>query len=212
MATAFAGIALESFLWSALAPDLAAMAGNCSFFICNSNDFSGNHADIAGGVIYSSNITTMQLTCATEAGLQTQGTDCTEWTSSGPSANTIGAQGISGYGPGLAFPPAGVMLGGSMNNSQHISYISDGSAKLAVPIINALDQAGNIVRLQSLRANSTVDLVSNLAGNTSLPQLPGQTQASADENGDIVIADLLLLAAPGVYSLLVGLPDFPLVS
>ncbi|KAL0042507.1 hypothetical protein WJX79_001789 [Trebouxia sp. C0005] len=40
-----------SFLWSQLAPAMAALAGNCSFFISSTNHFSGNHADMADLVL-----------------------------------------------------------------------------------------------------------------------------------------------------------------
>ncbi len=207
-----AGVSLESFLWAQLAPTLAALAGNCSYFVSTANTFGGNHADIAGAVIYSTNVTSMQLSCAADLKVQNPGTDCPAWSSSSLPANTIGAEGVVGYGPGLAFPPAAVTFGSSASNSRQISYISDGSTKVPMPVVNVLDQAGNTVKMQPLTANVTVDTVSNLPSGVGFPQLPAQTQASGDVNGSIEITDLVLIAAPGVYNLLVALPDFPLVS
>ncbi len=190
---------------------MADLAGNCSFFISSANSFSGNHADVAGAVIYSTNVSSMQLSCAADLVLQSPSSDCLEWTSNSLPANTVGAQGIVGYGPGLAFPPARVIFGASANSSEQISYISDGSTKVPVPVVKVLDQAGNKVRAQPLRVNVTATTVSPLPEAASLPQLPGQTEALGDVNGDIDIADLVLIAAPGVYNLLVALPDFPQV-
>ena len=190
-------------------PELAALAGNCSYLITTNNSFGGNHADIAGAVMYSTNISSMQLACA--AGPQDPRTDCPEWSDVGVPANTVGGAGIVGYGPGLAFPPAGIIFSGNSSVSKQISYISDGSSRLPLPAVNVLDQAGNVVKLQPMRANFSVTNVSALANGASLPQLPGQTEASSDANGDINIADLILIATPGTYHLLVALPDFPQV-
>jgi len=201
-----------SFLWSQLAPAMAALAGNCSFFISTANNFSGNHADVAGAVIYSSNISSMQLMCSADLDTQDPSADCPQWDTTSFPANTVGAEGITGYGPGLAFPPAAVTFSGSLNNSQQISYISDGSTRVPVPIVNVLDQAGNVVKAQPLIVNVTVNTVSTTANGMSLPQLPGQTEAAGDVNGDIAVADLVLIAAPGEYDLLIALPDFPQVS
>ena len=200
------------FLWSQLAPAMAALAGNCSFLISSANNFSGNHADVAGGVIYSTNVSSMQLSCTADLDAQDPSVDCPQWGSSSQLANTVGTEGTVGYGPGLAFPPAAVTFNGSANNSKQISYISDGSTTVPMPTVIVLDQAGNKVTAQPLMVNVTVSSESPLAAGVSLPQLPGQTQASGDVNGDVDIADLVLIAAPGVYNLLVALPDFPQVK
>ena len=44
-----------------------------------------------------------------------------------------------------------------------------------------------------------------------LPQLQGQTQASALPNGTISITDLSLVAVPGPYNVSATLPDYPQV-
>ncbi len=180
------------FLWSQLAPAMAALAGNCSYFVSTANNFSGNHADLAGAVIYSSNISSMQLLCSADLDTQDPSADCPQWDTTSFPANTVGAQGIVGYGPGLAFPPAAVTFSGSVNNTKQISYISDGSTRVPVPIVNVLDQAGNKVRAQPLIVNVTVNPVSATTNGMSLPQLPGQTEAAGDVNGDIAICKVLL--------------------
>lgn len=201
-----------TFLWAQLAPELAALAGTCSYFIASANKFSGNHADIAGGVLYSTNISSMQLACEADEGTHNPSTDCIEWSNGQLPANTVGADGIVGYGPGLAFPPAGMVFGGSSSNFKQTSYISDGSSRVPMPLVSVLDQAGNTVKMLGLRANVSVTNISSLASGGTLPQLPGQTEAAGDANGDINIADLVLIATPGMYDLLVALPDFPQVS
>lgn len=207
-----AGVSLDSFLWSQLAPTLATMAGNCSYFVSTANSFSGNHANVAGAVIYSTNVTSMQLSCSASLEFQDPGKDCPAWSSSSFPANTVGAEGTIGYGPGLAFPPAGIALGGSSTIAQQLSYISDGSTKIPMPEVSVLDQAGNTVRMQPLLANVTVDTISNLTAGTASPQLPGQTQASGDANGTIEMSGVILIAAPGQYDLLIALTSFPEVT
>ena len=208
------------FLWAQLAPDLAALAGNCSYFICTANAFEGNHANIAGGVIYSSDVNSMRLSCTAAEEDHSPSLDCPDWYSSSNSssnsssssvfpANTVGASGIVGYGPGLAFPPATVVFSSSGNSSTEMRYISDGSTRVPVPVVNVLDQAGNKVKAQPLRANATV--TTWMATGEVMPQLPGQTEARGDADGDINIAELVLIAAPGVYDLQLALPDFPQV-
>lgn len=199
------------FLWSQMQPELAALAGNCSYLITSNNSFHGNHANIAGAVMYSTNISSMQLSCA--AGPQDPTIDCPEWGGGmGGPPNTVGGAGIVGYGPGLAFPPAEIEFNGFNGMHRQISYISDGSSRVPLPVVNVLDQAANVVKLQPMRANVSVTNVSALANGASLPQLPGQTEASSDANGNINIADLILIATPGSYDLLVALPDFPQVT
>lgn len=202
------------FLWSQLAPHMAALAGNCSYFISTANNFGGNHADVAGAVLYSTNISSMQLTCTSDSSIQSPGASCPSWDSASLPANTVGSRAVAGYGPGLAFPPAGICFDGAdaRSHTAQISYISDGITDVPVPVVSVLDQAGNKVTAQPLRANVTVATVSTLGNSSSLPQLPGQTEASADGSGNMQIADLVLIAAPGVYNLLVALPDYPLVS
>lgn len=58
-------------------------------------------------------------------------------------------------------------------------------------------------------------MVSNttaMPAGASAPLLQGQTQAYAQSNGTISIADLSLVAVPGIYNVSVTLPDYPQVG
>ena len=101
-----AGVTVNAFLWYDLNPSLASLAGNCSYFLAAANTFSTNHANVAGAVIYSTNVTAMAV-CCTNNQTQRPGGNCPEWNADGASANTVGsgAVGLQGYGPGLAFQP-----------------------------------------------------------------------------------------------------------
>ncbi len=212
MGFACAGVTVNAFLWYDLNPPLATLAGNCSYFLATANTFNSNHANVAGAVIYSTNVTAMTVGCMTNQ-TQDPGQDCPGWNADAASANTVGAGAVVGYGPGLAFPPHSLILGGNSTNSPHISYISDGSTSIPMPLVNALDQAGNVVNLQPLRANVSVSTVLyDMPSNSSLPQLPGQTQASADAHGDIELENVVMIASPGDHNLLIGLSDLPQVN
>ena len=63
-----------------------------------------------------------------------------------------------------------------------------------------------------LRALVSVSNTTMLPPGMAQPVLQGQTQASAMKNGTISIADLSLLAKPGIYSISVVLPDYPQVG
>ena len=65
---------------------------------------------------------------------------------------------------------------------------------------------------QPLRADVNVSSSSVLPKDASPPQLPGQTQATADMWGNMRLDGIILLAAPGLYSLSVALPAFPQVK
>ena len=203
---------VNAFLWFDLNPALATLAGNCSYFLAVANTFTSNHANWAGAVIFATNVSTVAVSCINNQ-TQDPGQDCPEWNADLASANSVGADPVVGYGPGLAFPPSSLVLGGNSTGSSHISYISDGITKLPMPSFNALDQAGNVVRLIDLQANVTVASVSYVdASNASSPRLPGQTQASGDAYGDIDMADVVLVASPGEYNLMVALSDYPQVG
>lgn len=68
-----------------------------------------------------------------------------------------------------------------------------------------------VSRSQPLVADVTVSNMSLLPPSASPPQLPGQTQATADVLGNIQLNGVVLLAAPGLYRLSVALPAFPQV-
>ena len=70
----------------------------------------------------------------------------------------------------------------------------------------------------ALSTSSPLRALVSVANTTSLPLgvgpplLQGQTQASASDNGTISIADLSLVAIPGIYNVSVVLPDYPQVQ
>ena len=112
-----------------------------------------------------------------------------------------------GYGPGLAFPAASILLNGSSHYNNTLPYISDGTSTLALPTVTVLDQAKHIVVLPGLTANLTV------LNNTSpdLASLNSQTQASGS-NGNISFSSVILVAAPQLWRLQVALSSYPGVS
>jgi len=63
----------------------------------------------------------------------------------------------------------------------------------------------------TLRASVSVATATdnNSSGNGSDPLLYGQTEAYADPFGVITITDMMLRAVPGLYTLMVSLPDYP---
>lgn len=63
-----------------------------------------------------------------------------------------------------------------------------------------------------LRAIVSTTSMTGLPPGVVAPLLQGQTQASAEHNGTISIADLSLVAVPGLYNVSVTLPDYPDVS
>lgn len=65
---------------------------------------------------------------------------------------------------------------------------------------------------RQLRAQLHVEASGPLPPDAHQPQLTGQTEASADADGLIIITDVRLMAAPATYFLYVSLPDYPDVS
>ena len=72
--------------------------------------------------------------------------------------------------------------------------------------------AAALSTVSPLRALVSVSNTTMLASGIARPVLQGQTQASAMSNGTINIADLSLLAVPGIYNVSVLLPDYPQVG
>lgn len=128
--------------------DLASAAANCSYFISHGDTFSNNHADIAGGILYSSDLLSTRMACGTDATVSAFDPQCHAWDDNN---NTVGdltipissVVGIGGYGSKAAFDPARIQLGSA--SSVSIDYFSDGMTKLPVPEISVIDQAGSTV-------------------------------------------------------------------
>ena len=196
-----AGFTSEGFLWAALAPGLAHAAGTCSYFNSSADTFQGNQAVAAGAVIFSTDANSTGIYCTSGAAPLGSG-DCPEWGTTAP--NRLGTV---GYGPGLAFPAASILLDGNPDYNATLHYISDGTSKLALPTVTVLDQAKHTVILPGLTANLTV-LNNSIPG---LASLPSQTQASGS-NGSISFSSVVLAAVPGAWQLQVALSSYSAVS
>ena len=168
---------------------------------CSSDTFQGNQAVAAGAVIFSTDANSTGVYCT--SGAAPQGSkDCPEWGTI--ALNTLGAV---GYGPGLAYPAASILLDDNPDYDTTLHYISDGTSKLALPIVTVLDQAQHTVILPGLTVNLTV-LNNSIPG---LASLPSQTQASGS-NGSISFSSVVLVAVPGAWQLQVALSSYSAVS
>ncbi|KAL0055969.1 hypothetical protein WJX82_006250 [Trebouxia sp. C0006] len=195
------GFTAEGFLWAGLAPELAQAAGTCSYFNSSADVFHNNSATAAGAVLFSTDANSTAIYCQSTISPPDH-EDCPEWGQTAP--NTLGSV---GYGPGLAFPAASILLNGSSHYNNTLPYISDGTSTLALPTVTVLDQAKHIVVLPGLTANLTV------LNNTSpdLASLTSQTQASGS-NGNISFSSVILVAAPQLWRLQVALSSYPGVT
>ncbi len=193
-----AGFTAEGFLWAALAPELAHAAGTCSYFNSSADAFQNNQATAAGAVLFSTDAKSTAIYCQSTISPQDH-EDCPEWGRTAP--NLLGH---GGYGPGLAFPAASILLNGTSDYNATLPYISDGISKLALPTVTVLDQAKHIVVLPGLTANLTV-LNNPTPG---LASLPSQTQASGS-NGSITFSSVVLVAVPRLWQLQVALSSYP---
>lgn len=193
-----AGFTAEGFLWAALDPELAQAAGSCSYFNSSADAFQDNRATAAGAVLFSTDANSTAIYCQSTISPQDH-QDCPEWGQTAP--NTLGPV---GYGPGLAFPAASILLDGNPDYNTILPYISDGISKLALPTVTVLDQAKHNVVLPDLTANLTV--VNNMTPESAF--LLSQTQAPAS-NGSITFSSVVLLAVPGLWPLQVALSSYP---
>jgi len=173
-------------------------AGTCSYFNSSADNFQDNRATAAGAVIFSTDATSTAIYCQSTISPQDH-EDCPEWGQTAP--NTLGSV---GYGSGLAFPAASILLDGNPDYNATLPYISDGISKLALPTVTVLDQAKHSVVLPGLTANLTV------LNNTTpgLASLPSQTQASGS-NGSISFSSVVLVAVPRLWRLQVALSSYP---
>ncbi|DBA73772.1 TPA: hypothetical protein ACH3X2_009743 [Trebouxia sp. C0005] len=195
------GFTAEGFLWAALDPELAQAAGSCSYFNSSADAFQDNRATAAGAVLFSTDANSTAIYCQSTISPQDH-QDCPEWGQTAP--NTLGPV---GYGPGLAFPAASILLDGNPDYNTILPYISDGISKLALPTVTVLDQAKHNVVLPDLTANLTV--VNNMTPESAF--LLSQTQAPAS-NGSITFSSVVLLAVPGLWPLQVALSSYPGVT
>lgn len=103
------------------------------------------------------------------------------------------------------------------NLSQHAScalHVNSGFCQyltILTTVVGAV--AGNTTfSRRLLRAELHVSSPAPLLPGVRVPELVGQVEASADDNGQISITDVRLTAAPGTYLVNISLPDYPDVS
>ncbi len=110
---------------------LAQQEGRCSYLQVQQNQYLDNVAKYAGGVMYSTDRVSLNITCKEHASVDNESLDCglPSW-----GGNEIGE---FGYGPVIAFPPAIV----TTNLPSKLTYVSNGVSKLTITA-QVTDEAG----------------------------------------------------------------------
>ncbi len=105
--------------------------GRCSYLQVQQNQFLDNIAKYAGGVMYSTDRVSLNITCNEHAIVDNGSLDCglPSW-----GGNNIGEY---GYGPVIAFPPARV----DTDLPSKLTYVSNGVSKLSITA-QVSDEAG----------------------------------------------------------------------
>ncbi|DBB01561.1 TPA: hypothetical protein ACH3X1_000209 [Trebouxia sp. C0004] len=105
--------------------------GRCSYLQVQQNKYLDNIAKYAGGVIYSTDRTSLNITCKEHVVVDNGSLDCglPSW-----GGNNIGEH---GYGPVIAFPPARV----NTDMPSELTYVSNGVSKLSITA-EVSDEAG----------------------------------------------------------------------
>lgn len=117
-----------TFPWASAYPHLASQAGSCSTLSSANNSFDSNHAVGAGAVVYSTNISTLALSCTADDAARNSSLTCPAplW-----SNNTVGGSSSAvGYGAGVASEPASIVL----DVAPMHSYVSNGTVKLPLRV------------------------------------------------------------------------------
>ncbi|DBA86799.1 TPA: hypothetical protein ACH3X2_005382 [Trebouxia sp. C0005] len=179
--------------------------GQCSYLQDQQSKYIDNVAQYAGGIMYSTDQGSLNITCKEHAIADNGSLDCglPSW-----GGNNIGKY---GYGPLIAFPPARV----DTDLPSKLTYVSNGVSKLSITA-QVSDEAGTHITTGTgnqapLRASISVKTLMMPPYDSPAPILQGQTQAEADESGVMRIDDMILSAIPGDYALAVTLPDYPQV-
>lgn len=161
----------QNFLWAPRHPALAPELGSCSLLAAQGNVFQGNHADLAGGLVYATDLETVKFSCSAglseaqmmQASWSALLSPCSAWLGNWvgqpapwtqvvsaqsffgiPSGTTPGQQtDIIGYGATAASPPFELRLS-TPEQSLLGSYASNGQSKLEF-MVNVYDQTGNVV-------------------------------------------------------------------
>ena len=120
--------------WAFLAPDLAEQSQDCSALTHSTNSYRSNFAAVAGGVIFSTDLPSSRVACDPNLPASSSPLGCTapDWMD-----NQVGPQ---GYGFGMAFPPAQILV----QSDDFLSYASDGKTQLPMRI-SVVDQGNTTV-------------------------------------------------------------------
>lgn len=105
--------------------------GQCSYLQAQENKCLDNVAQYAGGVMYSTDRVSLNITCKEHAIAENGNLDCGSPSWGG---NNIGKY---GYGPVIAFPPARV----DTDLPSELTYVSNGVSKLSITA-QVSDEAG----------------------------------------------------------------------
>ncbi len=123
----------QSFALASGSQALANAVGVCSIIILTGNSINNNSA-MAGGAMYSSNMTTTLINCSFSPNVSSQHSGCPAWT-----GNVVPQGANPGYGPVLAFAPSKMVV----TPPSISSYTSNGSA---LPLtIQVQDEAATFV-------------------------------------------------------------------
>jgi len=129
-----AGATSQNFAWASGNQALASAAGVCSI-IMSTGDSINNNSAMAGGAMYSSDMTTTWINCSFSPNVYSQHSGCLAW-----SENTVPQGTNPGYGPVLAFPPSKMVV----TPTSISSYTSNGSALMPLTI-QIQDEAATFV-------------------------------------------------------------------
>ncbi|KAL0038989.1 hypothetical protein WJX77_004333 [Trebouxia sp. C0004] len=205
--------ASNMYIWADFEPPIS---DSCSAVrsIGRTNVLVDNHADIAGGAVYATDMASLDFTCSNKLPWNdTTGCPSPAW-----SGNTVGAPQadapLLGYGAGLAYAPYSIQL---FDPSVTV-YTSDGSNALEF-LLWVTDIAGqnvtagvstDLTSVSGLEVSVNVSALSLPADATSL-RLTGHTTGTANSSGLILVSAFGIVAAPGDYNVSFNLTDFPLV-
>lgn len=106
--------------------------GQCSYLQVQQNQYLDNIAKYAGGVIYSTDRVSLNITCKEQVDNSSLDCGLPSW-----GGNNIGEY---GYGPVIAFPPARV----DTDLPSKLTYVSNGVSKLSITA-QVSDEAGTYV-------------------------------------------------------------------
>lgn len=130
-----------NFLWASKEQSFAAETANCSLLASQGDSFYHNCAEAAGAIIFSTDLATTKLSCASN--IDQVSIMNFNWSVDKPNCSAWQGNMVSsaGYGPELAFVPATLSL---PEVPALGSYVSNDSNQIAM-MIQVQDQAGTQV-------------------------------------------------------------------